>query len=94
MWTFEMMVAEPAAWLEATGPRSEVILSTRVRLARNVDRYAFPGAAAEGDLVAARDEILAAMAANNYLTNALVVRMEDAGPVTREVLVERHLISG
>lgn len=93
MWTFEMMVAEPAAWLEASGPRSEVILSTRVRLARNLDRYAFPGAASEGDLVTAREEILAAMAANNYLTNALVVRMDGAGPVTREILVERHLIS-
>lgn len=93
MWTFEVMLAEPAAWLEATGPRSEVILSTRVRLARNLDRHPFPGVATEADLVAARDEILAAMASNNYLTNALVVRMEDAGPVTREVLVERHLIS-
>ena len=37
---------------------------------------------------------LAAMAGNNYLTNALVVRMGDANAVTREVLVERHLISG
>jgi protein arginine kinase len=93
MWTFEMMVAEPAAWLEASGPRSEVILSTRVRLARNLERYPFPGAASRDDLVAACDEILAGAAGSNYLTNALVIRMDDAGPVTREVLVERHLIS-
>ncbi len=93
MWTFEVMVSQPAAWLEASGPRSEVILSTRVRLARNLDRYAFPEAASGSDLVAAREEILAAMAGNNYLTNALVIRMDDAGVVTREVLVERHLIS-
>jgi protein arginine kinase len=93
MWTFEMMVGEPAAWLEASGPRSEVILSTRVRIARNLDRYAFPDRATESDLIAAREEILAAMAGNNYLANALVIRIEDASPVTREVLVERHLIS-
>jgi protein arginine kinase len=33
------------------------------------------------------------MSKSNYLTNALVMRMEDVDPVTRRVLVERHLIS-
>jgi protein arginine kinase len=93
MWTFEMMVGEPAAWLEASGPRSEVVLSTRVRLARNLYRHAFPETADEEELVAVRGEVLAAMAGNNYLTSALVIPMDDASPVMREVLIERHLIS-
>jgi len=93
MWTFEMMVSEPASWLEASGPRSEVILSTRVRLARNLDRHAFPERASEAELMDVREVILSAMAKSNYLTNALVVRMEDAGAVTRDVLAERRLIS-
>ena len=94
MWTFETMMSEPAGWLEASGPRSEVILSTRVRLARNLDGHAFPDRAGLDELVQVRERILGAMSKSNYLTSALVIRMEDADAVTREVLVERHLVSG
>ena len=28
-------------WLDASGPHSDIVLSTRIRLARNVEGYAF-----------------------------------------------------
>jgi len=40
-----------------------------------------------------RDEILGSAAKSNYLTNALVIRMEEAGPPVRQLLVERHVAS-
>jgi protein arginine kinase len=36
------------AWLDASGDQSDVVLSTRIRLARNIEGYAFSGRAREG----------------------------------------------
>lgn len=93
MWTFETLMSDPATWLSATGPGSDVILSTRVRVARNLDGHAFPNRASESELDDVREELLGAMSRNNYLANALVVRMEGADATTRDVLMERHLTS-
>jgi len=93
MWTFESMLSGSAAWLDASGPRSDVILSTRVRLARNVEGVPFPTRAGEDDLRAVRDRIRRAAAGSNYLANALVIDMEEASAAIREVLIERHLAS-
>ncbi len=88
-----MLLSEPGSWLSSPGPRSDVILSTRVRVARNLDGSAFPPRANRAELEDVRERALGAMAKSNYLTNALVIRMEDADPATRRILVERHLVS-
>ncbi len=93
MWTFESMVGEPSSWLDATGPRSDVVLSTRVRLARNIAGHAFPSRAGVSELATVEEKVLASAAKSNYLTNAIVVRMEEAGAPVRQVLVERHIAS-
>ena len=85
---------EPASWLAATGPLSDVILSTRVRVARNLDGYPFPNRASDDELSEVRNTLLEAMSGNNYLANAVVIRMEGADDAVRDVLAERHLVSG
>jgi protein arginine kinase len=87
------MMSEAARWLDASGPESDVVLSTRVRLARNLSDASFPCCFDEEGAVTVRERVLSAMSKSNYLTNALVLRMEEVDPVTRRVLVERHLIS-
>ena len=37
------------SWLDASGSHSDIVLSTRIRLARNVDGYAFTSRAREGE---------------------------------------------
>ena len=93
MWTFETMISETAGWLDASGPESDVVLSTRVRLARNLSDETFPCCSSSEEAEHVRERVLSAISKCNYLTNALVLRMEDVDPVTRRVLVERHLIS-
>jgi protein arginine kinase len=93
MWTFETMIGETAGWLDASGPESDVVLSTRVRLARNLSDETFPCCSSDEEAEHVRESVLSAVSKCNYLTNALVLRMEDVDPVTRRVLVERHLIS-
>jgi len=29
-------------WLKGTGPNSDIVISSRIRLARNLDKYPFP----------------------------------------------------
>jgi len=91
--TLNSIVRVPAAWLSGAGPHSEVFLSTRVRVARNLDGTPFPERASKAGLARVRERILEAVAKNNYLMNACVVRMDDADSAARQALVERHVIS-
>jgi len=93
MWTFETMMSGAAGWLDASGPEPDVVLSTRVRLARNLSGETFPCCSSDEEAGHVRERVLSAVSKCNYLTNALVLRMEDVDVVTRRVLVERHLIS-
>ncbi len=93
MWTHETMLSDAAGWLDASGPESDVVLSTRVRLARNLAGEKFPCCSSDEEANSVRERALAAISKSNYMTNALVLRMEDVDPLTRLVLVERHLVS-
>ncbi len=79
-------------WLQATGPESDVVMSTRIRLARNVQGYRFstkiePQEAEE--LLGFLEEKIRALPGRNFLWADL----RQLGPIERQVLVERHLIS-
>ncbi|MBD3368164.1 MAG: ATP--guanido phosphotransferase [Candidatus Eisenbacteria bacterium] len=89
----DAIMSGPAAWLSGAGPHSEVFLSTRVRVARNLDNVPFPERASNDALVRVRERVLDAVARNNYLMNARVVVMDDADSAGRQALVERHIIS-
>ena len=36
-------------WLDASGEHAGIVLSTRIRLARNLEGFAFPGRARDGE---------------------------------------------
>ncbi|KPK63059.1 MAG: hypothetical protein AMK73_05440 [Planctomycetes bacterium SM23_32] len=82
----------PVEWLKA-GPESDVVVSSRVRLARNIDGYPFVGRASERQK-ARIEELL-----RNVLLSAEIdpplhyVRLDQIGPLMRELLLERRLIS-
>jgi protein arginine kinase len=80
-------------WLEASGPHSDIVLSTRVRLARNLQGRAFGSRARAGE----REEILAqvrsAVAETPLLRSGGVLEVGRLSRLTRQVLLERHLIS-
>lgn len=80
-------------WLRTTGPDADVVLSTRVRLARNVEGYAFPHRIAPD---ARRDLELRL---HQWITEASLAsevrywNIESLPALTRQMLRERHLIS-
>lgn len=88
----DSLVRRPGSWLSRdTAPR--IVLSSRVRLARNLERFAFPGQAGPEDRAAACAEIREACMATPSLAGALYLDMGALVPMDKLVLKERHLIS-
>lgn len=80
-------------WLKGTGPNSDIVMSSRTRLARNLDKLAFSHWADKKQQEAILTAALDAAESVNYLKDALFVRLKDLSEVDRSFLVERHLIS-
>ncbi|OGJ93401.1 MAG: protein arginine kinase [Candidatus Raymondbacteria bacterium RifOxyC12_full_50_8] len=93
MVDFESLIAHHAAWLDGSGPESGVVLSSRIRLARNVHEFPFVHRASKksGEAVYAmvRDEALK----SQQCAPAFSADMDELSPLDRRILVERHLIS-
>jgi protein arginine kinase len=80
------------AWLEASGPHAEIVLSTRVRLARNFQRHAFAPRIREAERQEIFEEVRQA-ADRTDLRGGITLELAELSPLSRRVLLERHLIS-
>jgi protein arginine kinase len=80
-------------WLKGTGPQSSIVISARVRLARNLDGSSFYNWAQpkEKERILKTIEDVAEKSA--FLKKFLFLRMVDLSEVDRQFLVERHLMS-
>jgi protein arginine kinase len=80
-------------WLDASGPASHLVLSTRVRLARNLTAHVFQGRNSETE----REEILGtvegAARESVLLRRATRFRLDRLERTDRQLLHERHLVS-
>lgn len=83
------------SWFGAEGADSDVVLSSRVRLARNLVGLPFPGRADLGQLAEIRQRIDAALADLGTELGQPVDRiaLEQLTALQREVLIEKRLIS-
>lgn len=80
-------------WLDADGPVSDVVLSTRVRLARNLQGYRFGQRAGETDRRAVLHLTREAADAVPALRNGSAIAIPSLEPTARQLLLERHLVS-
>lgn len=70
-----------------------VVLSTRIRLARNLAGFPFPGWAKPEVRREIADLCLEAIAKLPSVKNAIVVKIEEISDLEKQILYERHLIS-
>ncbi len=91
-WLESLFGLSQLRWLSESGPHSDVIISSRLRLARNLSRHTFPGAASTETLQAVREETVAA--ARDRLPQWLVVGLADLRQGEAALLRERHLLAG
>ncbi|PIQ82230.1 MAG: protein arginine kinase [Candidatus Omnitrophica bacterium CG11_big_fil_rev_8_21_14_0_20_64_10] len=87
------LAGQTGEWLRGAGPESEIVLSSRIRLARNLADQPFPEWAAPAQRRAVLETVEAAVGRSKFLKNALVLRMSDLSEMEQLFLVERHLIS-
>lgn len=90
---FEDMVKNPAAWLSGNGAESTVVLSTRIRLARNVAGCKYPTTADADTRKRIIDYFDSVIARSELLGKGQYYKATDIADLDRDFLVERHLIS-
>lgn len=95
MWN--QLVTKPASrWTEASGPFPEVVLSSRIRLARNLDSVPFPHRLTGAQAETVIQQVEGGVREINLMglpSKVELYRLAEHPSLDRQVLVDKHLIS-
>ncbi|MEM7680761.1 MAG: protein arginine kinase [Planctomycetota bacterium] len=80
-------------WLRGEGPRSDVVISSRVRLARNLAGYPFVSKAGRRQQFEVLERCREQVVSKRLADEVIWVDLSDSPAMDRQLLVERHLIS-
>lgn len=87
------LINHTSEWLKGTGPNSNIVISSRVRLARNLDRVPFSHWANKKQSQQTLETIEGSIGRCDYLKQTTVFRLADLDSIDKQFLVERHLMS-
>jgi protein arginine kinase len=90
---FSNMLASAGEWLRGEGPHHEIVISSRVRLARNLRTRAFPGWAKKAERNSILELVRSHVEALPEMQESFSESLQELSALDRQVLVERHLIS-
>src|SRR5438552_18015188 len=79
-------------WLDASGPKASIVLSTRIRLARNLQGHVFGQRAGDADRTAVLTRVTEAGAASDPLGGAVTFGLDQLERGERLVVHEGHLV--
>lgn len=83
----------PAETARRKGPHDRIVMSSRVRLARNIRDAAFPGWAKKAERIRVLELIQPAVEALPEMNDVFFATMDRLSALDKQILVERHLIS-
>ncbi len=86
-------LSSPSDFAKRSGPQSAIVISSRVRLARNLKGFSFPGWATKQDRIRAMDLMRPAVENIQQMEGGFSASMEELDSLDKQLLVERHLIS-
>ncbi|MBN2119949.1 MAG: protein arginine kinase [Candidatus Omnitrophica bacterium] len=89
----EELLNKPGEWLKGKGPDSHIIVSSRIRLARNIKGFVFPNKMDLKQSQEAFEQIQKAQAKSSILRSFNFLKMEEFSTLDKELLLERHLVS-
>ena len=81
------------SWLRDDGPHADIVLSTRIRLARNLQGFRFGAHADAADRASVLRLAGEAAAHTDALRTASTLVLPELSAGTRQLLIERHLVS-
>lgn len=91
--TFDELWKTPGEWLRGDGPLADVVISSRIRLARNLADQPFLATASPSDRTEIYRCVTDVITSSPAGADSIVIDIDDADPIDRNLLVERHLIS-
>src|SRR5208283_187078 len=83
----------PSESARRKGPHDRIVMSSRVRLARNLRNAAFPGWAKKPERVRVLELVRPAVESLPEMKEAFSESMDNLTTLDKQILVERHLIS-
>jgi protein arginine kinase len=89
----DTLLKQPGAWLSSHGPDAGIVVSSRIRLARNLQSAAFPGWAGEEECEKLWQRLSGTLSGLKSLKPSLVISMGELTELDKQILFERHLIS-
>jgi protein arginine kinase len=90
---FSNVTSNAGEWLRGEGPHHQIVISSRVRLARNLRNRAFPGWAKKAERTAILELVKSRVEGLPEMQDAFSEFLQELSPLEKQVLVERHLIS-
>ncbi len=86
-------LVSPAELARRKGPHDRIVMSSRVRLARNLKEAAFPGWAKKPERIRVLEMIRPAVEGLPEMKDCFSDSMDSLSALDKQILVERHLIS-
>lgn len=82
-------------WMKGEGPESDIVISSRIRLARNFSDYPFPMLATESQSKQIIEKVEFLLNKNKFqsLGPSNLVKLNEVNDLEKRVLMEKHLIS-
>jgi len=80
-------------WLEDPSPHDDIVVSTRVRLARNIQGFPFAFNAGQAERASILDRVRESVRGAEMMGKVDLWEMSGLDPREREILLERHLVS-
>jgi protein arginine kinase len=90
---FSSVISTSGEWLRGEGPHNQIVISSRVRLARNLRDRAFPGWAKKAERTQILELIKPRVEELPEMQDSFSEVLQDLSALEKQVLVERHLIS-
>lgn len=89
----EELAGKCGEWLRGSGPESDIVISSRIRLARNLAEFPFVRRASHAERTQIAKSTRAKIETIKEWTNIQVLELERLDEVDRQFLVERQLMS-
>ncbi|MFT3992549.1 MAG: protein arginine kinase [Luteolibacter sp.] len=93
MMRFSTLIKHPADWMTGGQGEHGAVITSRIRLARNLSKHPFPGWAKRDERAAALELLRPAVEGLPAMKDAFSHELSNLSSVQKQVLVERHLIS-
>ena len=90
---FSKLAHTPGEWLRGTGPESDIVISSRIRLARNLADFPFIRRCSDEDRLSIERTVRARMEQIEGWNDIEYVDIDSLSEIDRQFLVERQLIS-